>query len=56
MTAIDSARLQRAIYLDCRRVAPDRWLVTGGAAGHVLVVDGGYIRCDCPDYAIRGDG
>ena len=53
---IDSGRLQRAIWLDYQRVSLDQFLVTGGVDDHVVVVDGGYVRCDCWDYSIRGDG
>ena len=53
---IDPTRLRRAIWLDVKPVAPDRYLVTGGADGHVVVVDGGWVRCDCLDFSIYGDG
>ena len=56
MSAICPTRLARALWLDVKPVAPGRYLVSGGADGHVVVVDGGWVRCDCPDFAIRGDG
>ena len=31
-------------------------MVTGGTDSHVVVVDGGWVRCDCPDFAMHGDG
>ena len=55
MSNIDSGRLAHAIYWDVKPVAPGRYLVSGGAAGHVVVVDGGRVICDCQDFAIRGD-
>lgn len=56
MAEIDPGRLALAVHLDCRRIAPDRYLVSGGAGDQVLVIDGGWVRCDCSDYPIRGDG
>ena len=53
---IDPGRLARAVWLDCKPVASGRYLVSGGADSHVVVVDGGWVRCDCADSAIRGDG
>lgn len=52
---IDQARLARAVYLHAERQG-DVWIVTGGAAPHVVrqaVLDGPV--CDCPDaIALRG--
>ena len=53
---IDPTRLARAIHLDCQRVKPDTWLVSGGAADHVVEVVNGEVRCDCYDAQYRGDG
>lgn len=55
MSAIDAHRLVRAVWLDCRRVAHDRYLVSGGVADHMVVVDGGYVLCDCIDSQRVGD-
>ncbi len=52
---IDTGRLQRAIWLDCQPVAPGRYLVRGGSADHVVEVDGGLVRCHCPDSQRVGD-
>ena len=48
---IEPGRLARALWLDCRRVAFDRWL----AGDRVVLVDGGYLLCDCMDFTIHGD-
>ena len=48
---IDTERLRRALWSDCRRVAPDRWL----AGDHVVLADGAYLLCDCMDFTIHGD-
>ena len=53
---IDSARLQRAIWLDIQPVAPGRYLVSGGADDHVVETDGGHVICHCPDSPRAGDG
>ena len=53
--AIDPRRLARAVWLSCQRVAPDRWLVTGGADDHLVVVDGGLVRCGCIDSQRSGE-
>ncbi len=55
MSAIDDARLARAVWLDCRRVAPDRYLVTGGRDDHVVVIRDGRVICDCLDSQFTGD-
>ena len=52
---IDSGRLQRAIWLDCQSVSGG-YLVSGGAADHVVEIDDGFVHCDCIDAQIRGDG
>ena len=52
---MDAARLARAAHLTVERVAPGRYLVTGGAEPHEVTVDtGGVWRCDCTDYAVHG--
>ncbi len=53
---IDPTRLARAIHLDCQRVKPDTWLVSGGTADHVVEVVNGEVRCDCYDSQYHGDG
>ena len=55
-TPIDAGRLSRAVWLDVKPVAPGRYLVTGGADSHLVEIDGGYVRCDCADAILRGDG
>ena len=52
---IDPGRLRRAIYLDCQRVSPDRYLITGGSDGHIVVVEDGRVLCDCIDVIRAGD-
>ncbi len=52
---IDTERLHRAVWLDVKPVAPGRYLVTGGADSHVVVVDGGWVLCDCLDSQFTGD-
>ncbi len=52
---IDPTRLARAIWLDCRRLYPGRYLVYGGTADHVVEVDGGRVTCHCPDSERMGD-
>ena len=51
---IDAGRLARAIWLKVQPVSGG-YLVTGGAAGHVVEVDGGRVTCHCPDAARMGD-
>ena len=53
---IDPARLRRAIWLDCRPVGLSGFMVRGGRDDHIVDVDGGYVRCDCFDAQIHGDG
>ena len=61
------ARLARAVHLDARPLDAGRWLVTGGAAPHVVAeiesvtgcntpVPGRVVRetCDCVDFRLRG--
>ena len=52
---IDADRLARAVWLDVKAVAPGRYLVSGGADSHVVVIDGGFVRCDCIDSQRVGD-
>ena len=54
-TPIDARRLARAIYLDCRRMDSDRFLITGGSDNHVVWADGGLVYCDCFDFQRHGD-
>ena len=51
---IDSGRLARAIWLKVQPVSGG-YLVTGGAAGHVVEVDGARVTCHCPDAERMGD-
>lgn len=53
---IDAARLQRAVWLEVQPVSPGQYLVSGGSADHLVGVDGGWVRCDCPDAHLHGDG
>ena len=53
---IDPERLARACWLDCQRVAPDRYLISGGRDDHVVVVQDGRAWCDCVDSQWKGDG
>ena len=53
-TAIDCARLQRAIWLEVQPMSGG-FLVTGGAGGHVVEIDGERITCHCPDAERIGD-
>ncbi len=52
---IDTGGLRRAIWL---KIQPVSWgcLVSGGAAAHVVGVDGGRVTCHCPDAERMGDG
>ena len=52
---IDSGRLARAIWLEIQPVSGG-FLVTGGAGGHVVEVDGARITCHCLDAQRTGDG
>ncbi len=56
MSAIDAARLTRAVWLEVQPVAPGRYLVSGGKDDHLVEVDGGLIVCHCPDSQRVGDG
>ncbi len=51
---IDAGRLARAIWLKVQPVSGG-YLVTGGAAGPVVEVDGARITCHCPDAERMGD-
>ena len=53
---IDTGRLQRAIWLEVQPVAPGRYLVSGGKDDHFVAIDGGWVRCDCFDAKVHGDG
>ncbi len=56
MSAIDAARLQRAIWLEVQPVGPDGFLVSGGKDDHLVEVDGGRVTCHCLDSQRAGDG
>ena len=53
---IDPTRLARAVWLAVRPVAPGRYVVSGGADDHIVEIDGEYVRCDCFDAQVHGDG
>ena len=53
---IDTGRLRRAVWLDCRPVGLGGFLVRGGQDDHYVDIDGGYVRCDCVDSQLNGDG
>ena len=55
MSEIDAGRLQRAIWLKIQPISGG-YLVSGGASGHVVEVDGGRVTCHCPDAERMGDG
>lgn len=40
------------MHLEAARTPDGPWLVTGGAADHLVTADG--TSCDCTDYAMRG--
>ena len=51
---MDAARLVRAVHLTVERVAPGRYLVTGGAEPHEVTVDAaGTLRCACTDALVH---
>ena len=54
MSAIDSARLARAIWLKVQPISGG-YLVSGGARTHVLETDGGRVTCHYPDAEQMGD-
>ncbi len=54
--AIDPSRLARAIHLDCKRMNPSSFRVSGGATDHIVAVANGEVRCDCYDAQYHGDG
>ena len=47
---IDAFPLARAVHLDCQPAGFGRYLV----GDRVVLVDGRYLRCGCPDHLIRG--
>ena len=51
---IDAGRLARARWLKVQPVSGG-FLVTGGAGGHIVEVDGGRVTCHCPDAKRMGD-
>ena len=53
---IDAGRLRRAVWLEVHPVAPGRYLVSGGADDHMVDISAGWVRCDCPDAQLHGDG
>ena len=54
-TEIDPGRLSKAVWLDVEPEGFERYLVTGGADDHLVVVDGGYVNCGCEDSQRVGD-
>lgn len=53
---VDRARLARAAHLVVTPVGPGRWSVSGGRAVHVVTLEAGRLRCDCPDQQLHGAG
>ena len=53
---VDLTRLARAVHLDCERMTPETFRVSGGSADHVVAVANGEVRCDCYDAQYHGDG
>lgn len=53
---IDPARLARAVWLDCQRITPDSFRVSGGQVDHTVVVSDGGVECECMDSSVRGRG
>lgn len=53
---IDPTRLARAIHLDCKRMNPSSFRVSGGEADHIVEVANGRVVCDCYDAQYHGDG
>ena len=51
--AIDPRRLARSLYLEIERETAGRYVVTGGAQGHVVEL-GEEPRCDCVDFQVHG--
>ncbi len=49
MTAVDPARLQRALWLEHQLIEPGRFLVYGGQDDHLVELDGEVSSCDCAD-------
>lgn len=47
---VDAGRLSRALHLSAEPLDEGAWLVSGGAAYHVVAAD---TSCDCVDYATR---
>ena len=53
---IDPTRLARAVHLDCERMTPDTFRVSGGSMDHLVAVAAGGAHCDCMDSSVRGPG
>ncbi len=53
---IDPIRLRKAIWLQARPIGSGQHLVRGGRDDHFVVIDGGWVRCDCFDAQRNGDG
>ena len=53
---IDPTRLARAVHLDCERMTPDTFRVSGGSMDHMVTVAGGGVHYDCIDSNVRGPG
>lgn len=49
---IDPGRLQRAVWLDVRKLDAETWEVTGGTAPHTV---SRMVGCDCLDAAYNPD-
>ena len=53
---IDSARLQRAIWLSAKMIDISTYRVRGGTRDHMVEIVDGRCYCDCIDATVRGDG
>ena len=52
--SVDSARLERSLKLSGQRIAPGKYLVTGGEEQHWVDLDDPFrARCDCGDHLWR---
>lgn len=49
---MDAARVQRAVHLTVDDAGEGLYLVSGGAAAHVVNLEAG--TCDCTDFAVHG--
>ncbi len=54
-SVINPTRLARAVHLDCNRMNPSSFRVSGGAADHIVEVVNGEVRCDGYDAQYHGE-